>query len=128
MNESKHQDAGLLFLRASGALFLLWVHGLPKVLNYGAQLKLIEDPFHLGANVTLLLAIFAEVLCPLLILAGVLTRLACLPILAVLLIAMLVVHPEWTLFEGQFGWLLLIIFTSVLISGPGRFTVAQRWA
>lgn len=128
MSESRHQDLGLLFLRASGALFLLWVHGLPKLLNYSEQLKLIEDPFHLGAHVTLLLAIFAEVLCPLLILVGVLVRLACLPILAVLLIAMVVVHPEWTLFEGQFGWLLLILFTSVLIAGPGRFVLGQRFA
>ncbi|MGA9703433.1 DoxX family protein [Pseudomonas sp.] len=127
MNESRNQALGLLFLRVSGALFLLWVHGLPKLLNYSEQLKLIEDPFHLGAQVTLLLAIFAEVLCPLLILAGLLVRLACLPILAVLLIAMLVVHPEWTLFEGQFGWLLLIIFTSILIAGPGRFALGQRF-
>ncbi|KTC43640.1 LysR family transcriptional regulator [Pseudomonas fluorescens ABAC62] len=123
MNEARYQDLGLFFLRASGALFLLWVHGLPKLLNYSEQLKLIEDPFHLGAPVTLLLAIFAEVLCPLLIIGGVLVRLACLPILAVLLIAMVVVHPEWTVFEGQFGWLLLIIFTSVLIAGPGRLVI-----
>ncbi|RMT86078.1 hypothetical protein ALP39_03553 [Pseudomonas marginalis pv. marginalis] len=128
MNESRHQDLGLLFLRATGALFLLWVHGLPKVLNYSEQLTLIEDPFHLGAHVTLLLAIFAEVLCPVLIVAGVWVRLACLPILAVLLIAMVVVHPQWTVFEGQFGWLLLIIFTSVLIAGPGRFVLGQRFA
>ena len=128
MNESKHQDLGLLFLRASGALFLLWVHGLPKVLDYSEQLKQIEDPFHLGAHMTLLLAIFAEVLCPVLIVAGVLVRLACLPILAVLLIAMLMVHPQWTLLEGQFGWLLLIIFTSVLLAGPGRFTLGGRFA
>ncbi|WP_460151117.1 DoxX family protein [Pseudomonas sp. H2_C02] len=128
MNESKHQDLGLLFLRASGALFLLWVHGLPKVLDYSEQLKQIEDPFHLGAHMTLLLAIFAEVLCPVLIVAGVLVRLVCLPILAVLLIAMLVVHPQWTLLEGQFGWLLLIIFTSVLLAGPGRFTLGGRFA
>ncbi|MGC6370864.1 DoxX family protein [Pseudomonas sp. K2I15] len=121
------RDFGLLFLRGSGGLFLLWVHGLPKLLDYGEQLKVIEDPFHLGANVTLLLAIFAEVLCPLLIIAGVLVRLACLPILSVLLIAMLVVHPEWTLLEGQFGWLLLIIFTSILIAGPGRLALNQRW-
>ncbi|CRM13729.1 DoxX [Pseudomonas sp. 24 E 1] len=128
MNEPKQQDLGLLFLRGSGALFLLWVHGLPKLLNYSAQLLLIEDPFHLGAHITLLLAIFAEVLCPLLIIAGVLVRLACLPILAVLLIAMLVVHPEWTLLEGQFGWLLLIIFSSVLVAGPGRLVVSQRFS
>ncbi|PRA34061.1 DoxX family protein [Pseudomonas poae] len=126
MNESRTQDLGLLFLRLSGALFLLWVHGLPKLLNYSEQLKLIEDPFHLGANITLLLAIFAEVLCPLLIIAGVLVRLACLPILSVLLIALLVVHPEWTLFEAQFGWLLLIIFTSILIAGPGGIALNRH--
>ncbi|QJI37222.1 MULTISPECIES: DoxX family protein [unclassified Pseudomonas] len=124
--DERARDFGLLFLRVSGGLFLLWVHGLPKLLDYGEQLKVIEDPFHVGASVTLLLAIFAEVLCPLLIVAGVLVRLACLPILAVLLVALLVVHPEWSLFEGQFGWLLLILFTSILIAGPGRLVLSQR--
>jgi putative oxidoreductase len=38
------------------------------------------------------------------------------------------VHPEWTLLEGQFGWLLLIIFTSLLIAGPGRLVVGQRFS
>ncbi|WPO00340.1 DoxX family protein [Pseudomonas sp. MUP55] len=128
MSEARRQDIGLLFLRVSGALFLLWVHGLPKLLHYGEQLKLIEDPFHLGAPVTLLLAIFAEVLCPLLIIAGVWARLACLPILAVLVIALLVVHPEWTLFEGQFGWLLMIIFSSILIAGRGSLRLGRRLA
>ncbi|MBK5437035.1 DoxX family protein [Pseudomonas sp. TH32] len=124
--DERARDFGLLFLRVSGGLFLLWVHGLPKLLDYGEQLKVIEDPFHVGASVTLLLAIFAEVFCPLLIIAGVLVRLACLPILAVLLVALLVVHPEWSLFEGQFGWLLLILFTSILIAGPGRLVLSQR--
>ncbi|MHC8367469.1 DoxX family protein [Pseudomonas sp. ZT5P21] len=122
------QDIGLLFLRVSGGLFLLWVHGLPKLLNYSAQLQVIEDPFHLGANITLMLAIFAEVVCPLLIISGVLARLACLPILSVLLIALLVVHPQWSLDEGQFGWLLLILFTSILIAGPGRLALNVRFA
>jgi putative oxidoreductase len=122
------RDLGLLFLRVSGGLFLLWVHGLPKLLDYSAQLQQIEDPFHLGANLTLILAIFAEVLCPLLIVAGVLVRLACLPILCVLLVALLIVHPQWSLFEGQFGWLLLIVFTSILIAGPGRLALNDRFA
>ena len=122
------QDFGLLFLRVSGGLFLLWVHGLPKLLNYSAELQRIEDPFHLGANLTLMLAIFAEVLCPLLIIAGVLVRLACLPILFVLLVALLVVHPQWSVAEGQFGWLLLILFTSLFIAGPGRLAINHRVA
>ncbi|MCU1761891.1 DoxX family protein [Pseudomonas sp. 14P_8.1_Bac3] len=126
--DQRTQDAGLFFLRVSGSLFLLWVHGLPKLLNYSAQLQVIEDPFHLGANVTLMLAIFAEVLCPLLIIAGVLVRLACLPILCVLLVALLVVHPQWSLDEGQFAWLLLILFSSLLIAGPGRLALNVRFA
>lgn len=122
------QNIALLFLRSSGALFLLCVHGLPKLLDFSGQLASIEDPFHLGAQLTLCLSIFAEVLCPLLILFGVLARLACLPILFLLLVALLAVHPEWTVQEGQFAWLLLIIFTSVLIAGPGRLALNARFA
>jgi putative oxidoreductase len=119
-------DLGLLFLRCSGAAFLLLVHGLPKLLDFQQQLSLIEDPFHLGARLTLLLAIATEVLCPLLIIAGVLARLACLPILFLLLVALMVVHPDWTLEQGQFAWLLLIIFTAVFIAGPGRLALNAR--
>ncbi|WP_405121949.1 DoxX family protein [Pseudomonas sp. M20] len=124
--EERSRDIGLLFLRVSGGLFLLWVHGLPKLLDFTAQLQLIEDPFHLGSHLTLILAIFAEVLCPLLIVAGLLARLACVPILFVLLVALLVVHPQWSVAEGQFGWLLLIVFTTVLIAGPGRLVIPVR--
>ncbi|NNA59384.1 DoxX family protein [Pseudomonas koreensis] len=124
--DERAQNIGLLFLRVSGGLFLLWVHGLPKLLNFNAQLQLIEDPFHLGAHLTLCLAIFAEVLCPLLIVGGVLARLACLPILFVLLVALLVVHPQWSVAEGQFGWLLLILFATVFIAGPGRLALNVR--
>lgn len=120
------QNLGLLFLRVTGGLFLLFVHGLPKLLDFTVQLQQIEDPFHLGAHLTLILAIFAEVLCPLLIVAGVLARLACLPILFVLLVALLIVHPQWSVAEGQFGWLLLILFTTVLIAGPGRLALNVR--
>ena len=124
--DEQARDIGLLFLRVSGGLFLLWVHGLPKLLDFTAQLQLIEDPFHLGSHLTLILAIFAEVLCPLLIVAGLLARLACVPILFVLLVALLVVHPQWSVAEGQFGWLLLILFTTVLIAGPGRLVIPVR--
>ena len=125
-------DWGLLFLRVTGSLLLLIVHGLPKVLNYTQELTVIEDPLHLGRWLTLNLAIFAEVLCPLLIMLGLFTRLACLPIVVLLLVSMLIAHPEWSLAEGQFGWLLLIIFMTLLITGPGQFSLSgqlqARWA
>ena len=119
-------DWALLWLRVAGSLLLLQVHGLPKLLHFSQQLSLIEDPWHLGAHLTLSLAIFAEVLCPLPIILGVFTRLACLPIFAVLLVALLFVHPEWSLADGQFAWLLLIVFGAVFIAGPGRIALARR--
>lgn len=110
----------------TGSLLLLVVHGLPKVLNFQAELGLIEDPFGLEPYLTLCLAIFAEVLCPLLIIAGAFTRLATLPILAVLVVSLAAVHSEWSLGEGQFAWLLAIIFTTLLIAGPGTFALGKR--
>jgi len=102
---------------------LLYVHGIPKILHYAHELTQIEDPFGLGPSISLWAAIFAEVLCPIAIVLGVATRLACLPIIVVLLIAMLAVHPDWSVAEGQFGWLLLIIFTTIALCGAGRWSL-----
>lgn len=114
-------DLGLFFLRVTGSLLLLYVHGLAKVLHFSEELTRIEDPFGFGPYFSLIPAIVAEVICPILILFGVATRLACVPIIAVLLVAMLVVHPGWSIAEGQFGWLLLIIFTTLALTGAGRW-------
>ena len=116
-------DAGLFFLRLTGCLLLLHVHGLPKVFHFSEELTRIEDPFGLGPYMSLLPAIFAEVVCPVFILIGVFTRLACLPIIGVLLVAMLFVHSDWSIADGQFGWLLLIIFTTLAITGPGQWRI-----
>jgi len=64
---------------------------------------------------------FADVVCPIFILIGVFTRLTCLPIIGVLLVAMVFVHPEWSVAEGQFGWLPLNIFTTLPITSPGSW-------
>lgn len=67
-------DPGLFFLRLTGSLLLLYVHGLPKVLHFSEELTRIEDPFGFGPYASLIPAIVAEVICPLLIVAGVYTR------------------------------------------------------
>ncbi|MFC7286872.1 DoxX family protein [Herminiimonas glaciei] len=123
-----HIDLGLLFLRLSGAFMLFHVHGWPKIVHYSEELVRIEDPFGLGTTFSLLAAIFAEVICAGLIAIGLLTRLACLPVIAVLVVSMLIVHPQWSIAEGQFGWLLLIIFTAIALCGPGRFSVDAMFA
>ncbi|MFJ4452581.1 DoxX family protein [Pseudomonas sp. NPDC089392] len=115
---------GLLFMRVTAASLLLFIHGLPKLMDWSAELQRIEDPFGLGAPLTFGLAIFAEVVCPLLLMLGVAARLACLPVLAVLLVALVVVHSDWTLEQGQFAWLLLALYGGLALTGPGRYSVA----
>ncbi|MFK0034594.1 DoxX family protein [Pseudomonas monteilii] len=116
--------AGLLFMRVMAALLLLFIHGLPKLLNWSGELQRIEDPFGLGAPLTLGLAVFAEVVCPLLLLLGIAARLSCLPVLAVLLVALVVVHPDWTLEQGQFAWLLVALYGGLALTGPGAYSVS----
>ncbi|WP_409261238.1 DoxX family protein [Pseudomonas putida] len=115
---------GLLFMRVMAALLLFFIHGLPKLLDWSGELQRIEDPFGLGAPLTLGLALFAEVVCPLLLLLGVAARLACLPVLAVLLVALVVVHPDWSLEQGQFAWLLVALYGGLALTGPGLYSVS----
>jgi putative oxidoreductase len=118
-------DVALCWLRITGCLMLLAVHGIPKALHFQHELGVIEDPFGLGSLLTLSLAIFAEVLCPVFIILGVLTRWATLPILFLLAVSVIWVHPEWSLGEGQFAWLLMIVFSTILIAGPGRLALGR---
>jgi putative oxidoreductase len=126
MNRFSAPDAALLFLRITESVLVLLVHGFPKAIHYASQLDAIEDPLHIGKTFTLGLAIFAEVVCPLLMIAGIATRLAALPIMLVSAIALGLVHPEWTLDQGQFAWMLLIMFGAVAIGGAGRYRITLR--
>jgi len=119
-------DLGLLFARIAGALLLLHVHGIPKLLHYQDELQRIDDPLGMGRTATLLCALFAEVVCPLLIAAGLLTRLASLPVLFLLGVSMVLVHPDWSIADGQFGWLLIIVFGTIALSGAGRYSLDAR--
>jgi putative oxidoreductase len=126
MSRFSAPDVALLFLRITSSVLVLLVHGLPKANHYASQLDAIEDPLHFGKTLTLSFAIFAEVVCPLLVIAGIATRLAALPIMLVSVVALGLVHREWTLDQGQFAWMLLIMFGAIAIGGAGRYRVARR--
>ncbi|MGU7782137.1 DoxX family protein [Burkholderia sp. PU8-34] len=117
-------DLGLLFLRVSAGVLLLIVHGLPKIRHFTSEEEAIEDPFHFGKLLSIGFAIFAEVLCPLLVIVGFATRLASLPVMVISAIALLRVHPEWTAQQAQFAWMLIIMFGTLVIAGAGQYSLA----
>lgn len=116
-------DAGLLWLRVSASLLLFLSNGWPKIVGYRQELQRIEDPFGIGRKPTLWIALLAEVACPLAIALGWQTRLACLPIVVLMLVAIVGVHRDWTLEQGQFAWLYLIVFSTLMLTGPGQWLV-----
>lgn len=121
---SRHAtDLGLLFLRVAASVLLLVVHGLPKIVHYTAEAAAIEDPFHLGRTLSILFAIFAEVVCPVFVIVGLYPRLAALPVMIVTLVALVFVHPDWPLRDAQFAWMLLILFGTIAIAGAGRYVL-----
>lgn len=48
MSMRSPSDWALLFLQLSSSVFLLQVHGLPKLLHFNQEMQVIEDPFGLG--------------------------------------------------------------------------------
>lgn len=116
-------DLGLLWLRVSASLLLFLTNGWPKIVGYSQELQNIDDPWGIGRAPTLWMALLAEVACPIAVALGWMTRLACLLIIVLLLVAMLLVHPDWDLGKGQFGWLYLIVFSTLMLTGPGRWSV-----
>ena len=126
MANDRGTDAGLLWLRVTTSLLLFWTNGWPKVVHYASELQHIDDPLGLGKTPTLWLALFSEVACPLAVAVGFLTRLASVPVIVLLLVTMIDVHGDWTLEQGQFGWLYLFIYVGVLVIGPGRYSIDEE--
>ena len=112
----------LLTLRIGVAVLML-THGFPKLIKLISGDFGFPDPIGLGSVFSLVLAIFAEVFCSILILIGFRTRLASIPLIILMLVALLIVHGDDPILEH---WnILLYIFTyGVLLHlGGGKFSL-----
>ena len=69
-------------------------HGIPKLMNWGSLSDTFPDPFGVGSALSLALAIFAEVGCSALLVVGLFTRLATVPLIVTMLVAALLIHGD----------------------------------
>ena len=129
-----NSDAGLLVLRVGAGLILFLRHGWEKV----SQLTLINphfpDPLHIGHNTSWVLAMLSDGICSILIVLGVGTRWLSLYCLFNILIAWAFVH-HLTFFgntpgadHGELIALDLVSFASLMIAGPGRYSIDAKLA
>ncbi|ANW96054.1 DoxX family protein [Wenyingzhuangia fucanilytica] len=116
-------NLGLFILRVSFGAAMLFGHGLGKWTKlFGGEEIHFLDPFGLGATTSLALAVFAEVICSVLIMLGLLTRLATIPLIITMLIAFNV-HLSDSFGMQEKSILYLVIYIVLLLQGPGKLSV-----
>jgi len=125
-NTSSNQtvvNAALLILRIGIACFML-THGWPKLMKLlaGGEIQFL-DPFGLGATASFVLAIFAEVLCSFLLLLGLATRWATIPLIITMLVAIFVAHAADGFQKQELPGHYVLVYLFLLLVGPGKYSL-----
>src|SRR5690606_22979945 len=123
-NQNKMTSLGLLALRiAIGSLML--VHGLQKLMNFSELAGQFPDPIGMGSQLSLIAAIGAEVGCSLLVMLGLGTRLAALPLAFTMLVALFLVHASDPWQMKELAAIYLCVYLSLILTGGGEFSLDQ---
>jgi putative oxidoreductase len=113
----------LLFLRIGIAILML-VHGIPKLnMLFAGEAHLFPAVLGMSPTLSLVLAVLAEVGCSVLILVGLGTRLAVVPLIVTMLIAVLYVHGGDPFSAQELGIHYVLVYAALLVMGSGRFSV-----
>ena len=115
-------STGIFLLRAAAGALLI-PHGHMKMQKFSTLVPHALDPFHLGPSVSLSLSIFAELFCSILIILGLATRLACIPVIINMAVAVFIAHKGEIFGEGEHAALYMAIFTAILFTGPGKYSL-----
>lgn len=116
-------NLALLLLRL-GVGGLMLTHGIPKLGKlFGPGPVEFGDPIGVGPGVSLALTVFAEVLCSGLLMVGLFTRLATVPLLITMLVAVFVVHQTDGLAKQELPLLYALTYLTLLLTGPGKLSL-----
>lgn len=115
-------DSIILFLRIAIACFML-SHGVPKINYLFSENISFADPIGLGVSPSLILTVFAEVICSIFILIGLGTRLAVIPLITVMLVAVFVIHVNDGFGKQELPLHYLTIYFLLFFTGSGKYSV-----
>ena len=125
------KDVGILLARVGIGLSIALAHGLGKIDAYSAHSSGFPDPLGVGNEISMALAIFAELVCGILLVIGLGTRLALTQLIATMSVA---IYCHLTIFgdtlfaapgksSAELALMYLIPFIALLFTGPGRFSI-----
>lgn len=116
-------NIALFILRISAGAFML-THGWGKLLKLiGDDPIQFADPLGVGVTASLLLTVFAEVFCSILLILGLTTRLAAIPSLITMLVAAFVVHANDGFGKMEMALLYGVMYLVIAIAGAGKYSL-----
>jgi putative oxidoreductase len=121
-NQTTFIDLSLLLIRVAAGGFM-FSHGfgkLQKLVNGNFE---FGDPIGLGPEISLGLTVFAEILCAFLVLVGLFTRLASIPLIITMLVAVFIVHADHDFGKKELGLFYLINYLVLFLTGAGKYSL-----
>ena len=118
-------DIASLLLRLSLGLLML-SHGIPKMMKLLNGNMEFGDPLGIGSPASLFLAVFAEVICSILIIIGFSTRLALIPLITTMVVAAFIVHKNDPLGTKELALIYLFGYFALFLLGSGKYSVDAR--
>lgn len=115
-------NTAMLLLRL-GFGILMMNHGYDKLIHFSQYQAKFMNFLGLGSTISLALVVFAEFICALFIILGLFTRLAVIPLIIVMCVALFQVHNAQFFGKGEMDSLYLTGFLVLLIIGPGKVSV-----
>jgi len=125
INEFVSPDIALLLLRV-GAGALMLTHGFPKLMRILDGNLQFGDPIGIGPAASLILVTFAEFFCSLFVMAGFMTRASLIPLMFAMSVATFIAHAGDPFGDKELPLFFLITFTTLFLTGPGKFSVDQK--
>jgi putative oxidoreductase len=117
-------DINALVLRVVLGLSMFYGHGFGKMkVLFGDGEIQFADPLGMGVTLSLILAVFAEVVCSFLLVGGLLTRYAVIPLIITMAVAVFVVQSGQAFGKVELPLLYLAGFVALFFIGPGRFSL-----
>ncbi len=113
---------GMFILRVVLGL-LVASHGYAKFIKFGTLKYKFMNFMHLGSTTSLTLIIFAELVCGILLILGLFTRLASIPIIIGMSVVVFVAANADIFGQGERGMMYLAAAVTVLFCGPGRISI-----
>ena len=119
----KQLDLLLFILRLTVGIFML-THGMGKFQTlFGGEPIQFLDPLGVGATASLALTVFAEVVCSILLIFGLGTRLAALPLLITMLVATFIIHSNDGFAKQELPLLYAAIYITIMVMGAGKYSM-----